>query len=138
VLSTEWDVPHSRFRAHSVLGTQYSVLRVVLGLAHAPGLCVPAVIFFGESVPREKVAYSMARLDQADALLVAGSSLTVWSGFRFVKRAAERGTPVAIVNIGPTRGDALATIKIESKCGMALPELVAGLRDTQADCHPSC
>jgi NAD-dependent SIR2 family protein deacetylase len=106
---------------------------VVGGFAVPPcercgGVLKPAVVFFGESVPREKVAYSMARLDQADALLVAGSSLTVWSGFRFVKRAAERGTPIAIVNIGPTRGDALATIKIESKCGVALPELVVGLR----------
>jgi NAD-dependent SIR2 family protein deacetylase len=100
------------------------------------GVLKPAVVFFGESVPREKVAYSMARLDQADALLVAGSSLTVWSGFRFVKRAAERGIPISIVNIGPTRGDELATIKVEAKCGEALPELVARLRGTTADRGP--
>jgi len=80
----------------------------------------PAVVFFGESVPPEKVRYAMDRVDEADALLVAGSSLTVWSGFRFVRRAAERGVPIAIVNIGPTRGDDLATLKIEAKCGATL------------------
>lgn len=89
------------------------------------GVLKPAVVFFGESVPPEKVTLAMTRLDEADALLVAGSSLTVWSGFRFVKRAADRGIPIAIVNIGPTRGDALATIKVEAKCGEVLPQVVA-------------
>jgi NAD-dependent SIR2 family protein deacetylase len=83
----------------------------------------PAVVFFGESVPPEKVTYAMQRVDEADALLVVGSSLTVWSGFRFVKRAAERGAPIAIVNIGPTRADDLATLKIEGKCGEVLTAL---------------
>jgi len=89
------------------------------------GVLKPAVVFFGESVPREKVELAMQRVEEADALLVAGSSLTVWSGFRFVKRAHERGLPIAIVNIGPTRGDDLATIKVESSLGLVLPELVA-------------
>jgi len=88
------------------------------------GVLKPAVVFFGESVPKEKVGYSMQRLDEADALLVAGSSLTVWSGFRFVKRAAERAIPIAIVNIGPTRGDELASIKIEQKVGEVLPAAI--------------
>ncbi|MCU1348301.1 MAG: NAD-dependent protein deacetylase, partial [Acidobacteria bacterium] len=93
------------------------------------GVLKPAVVFFGESVPREKVRYSMDRVDEADALLVVGSSLTVWSGFRFVKRAADRGVPIAIVNIGPTRGDDLASLKIEEKCGAALQ---AALRASSA------
>ncbi len=84
------------------------------------GMLKPAVVFFGESVPAATVAAAMERLDEADALLVAGSSLTVWSGFRFVKRAAERRIPIAILNIGPTRGDDLATLKIEARCGEAL------------------
>jgi NAD-dependent SIR2 family protein deacetylase len=54
--------------------------------------------------------------------------LTVWSGFRFVKRASERGVPIAIVNIGPTRGDELATLKIEANCGELLTPLVAEAR----------
>ncbi len=84
----------------------------------------PAVVFFGESVPAEKVTYAMGRLDECDALLVAGSSLTVWSGYRFAKRAADRGLPIAIVNIGPTRADDLATLKIERKCGEVLAEVL--------------
>ena len=89
------------------------------------GVLKPGVVFFGESVPPGKVAVAMQRVDEADALLVAGSSLTVWSGFRFVKRAAERGIPIAIVNVGPTRGDALASLKIEAKCGPTLRHLVS-------------
>lgn len=84
------------------------------------GALKPAVVFFGETVPPEKVTHAMQRVDESDALLVVGSSLTVWSGFRFVKRAADRGVPIAIVNIGPTRGDDLAQIKIEGKCGEVL------------------
>lgn len=91
------------------------------------GVLKPAVVFFGESVPQPKVALSMRRVDEADALLVVGSSLTVWSGFRFVKRAHERGLPIAIVNIGPTRGDELATLKIEAECGETLATAVGSL-----------
>ena len=86
------------------------------------GVLKPAVVFFGESVPAPKVTYAMSRVDEADALLVVGSSLTVWSGFRFAKRAHERGTPIAIVNIGPTRADELATIKVEANCGEVLTQ----------------
>ena len=92
------------------------------------GTLKPNVVFFGETVPPEKVAHAMRRVEEADALLVVGSSLTVWSGFRFVKRAAERGIPIAIVNIGPTRGDDLATLKIEANCGELLTPLVAEAR----------
>lgn len=84
------------------------------------GVLKPAVVFFGESVPKPKVELAMQRVDEGDALLVAGSSLTVWSGYRFVRRAAERRIPIAILNIGPTRGDDLASIKVEAKCGAAL------------------
>jgi NAD-dependent SIR2 family protein deacetylase len=92
------------------------------------GMLKPNVVFFGESVPPEKVAVAMERVDEADALLVAGSSLTVWSGFRFVKRAAARGIPVAIVNIGPTRGDELASVKIDGECGDVLSAALAAAR----------
>ena len=88
------------------------------------GVLKPNVVFFGESVPREKVDYAMTRVDEADALLVVGSSLTVWSGFRFARRAHERGVPIAIVNIGPTRADDLASVKIEERCGAVLRELL--------------
>lgn len=91
------------------------------------GVLKPAVVFFGESVPVQKVTYAMQRVDEADTLLVVGSSLTVWSGFRFVKRAHERGAKIAIVNIGATRGDSLADLKVESSCGLVLREVADSL-----------
>ena len=92
------------------------------------GVLKPAVVFFGESVPPRKVAVAMEHVDEADALLVAGSSLAVWSGFRFVKRAAERGIPIAIVNVGPTRGDSLAHVRVSAPVGAVLPRLADALK----------
>lgn len=89
------------------------------------GVLKPNVVFFGESVPKDKVDHAMRRTEEADALLVVGSSLTVWSGFRFARRAAERGIPIAIVNIGPTRADELAALKVEQSCGDVLSGLEA-------------
>ena len=97
---------------------------VVPDCARCGGVLKPAVVFFGETVPPQKVTHAFGRVDEADAMLVVGSSLTVWSGYRFVKRAAERRIPVAIVNIGPTRADDLATLKIEGKCGDVLSAVV--------------
>lgn len=82
------------------------------------GVLKPDVVFFGENVPRDRVERCMAAVDaladQGGALLVAGSSLTVMSGLRFVRRAAKAGTPIVIVNRGTTRGDALATYRIDA------------------------
>src|ERR1043165_8971882 len=96
------------------------------------GVLKPAVVFFGEAVPPRKVAVAMEHVDEADALLVAGSSLAVWSGFRFVKRAAERGIPIALVNVGPTRGDALASLKIEAPCGATLSAALDAVRSARS------
>jgi NAD-dependent SIR2 family protein deacetylase len=71
-------------------------------------------------VPKDTVAQSYSLIDEAEALLVAGSSLTVYSGYRFVRHAAALGTPVAIVNRGPTRGDDLATVKVDGGCSELL------------------
>jgi NAD-dependent SIR2 family protein deacetylase len=73
------------------------------------GALKPDVVFFGENVPKPRVERCYAMVEEAPALLVLGSSLTVMSGLRFVRHAAKRGTPVVIVNRGATRGDALAT-----------------------------
>jgi len=86
------------------------------------GLLKPDVVFFGENVPRDRYERARAALAGADALLVAGSSLMVYSGFRFVRLAHEAGLPIAIVNRGRTRGDEFAGLKIEddiprSLCG---------------------
>ena len=87
------------------------------------GVLMPDVVFFGGSVPRATLDAAWALFDRAELLLVAGSSLTVFSGYRFVRRAAERGIPVAIVNLGPTRGDPHAQLRIDERCGIVLPQL---------------
>ncbi len=84
------------------------------------GMIKPDVVFFGENVPKQRVADAMQQLDDSDALLVVGSSLMVFSGFRFVRRAAETGKPVLILNRGRTRGDELASVKIDEDCGAVL------------------
>ena len=88
----------------------------VPGCSSCGGRLKPHVVFFGENVPRERVERCYAALDEADSLVVAGSSLTVMSGLRFVRYAAKAGLPVVIVNRGATRGDELATVKIEAGC----------------------
>ena len=91
------------------------------------GVLKPDVVFFGETVPRERVERSFALVNASRVLLVLGSSLTVMSGYRFVLRAAERGIPVVLVNQGPTRGDAHASLKLEVPLGRTLEELVRTL-----------
>jgi NAD-dependent SIR2 family protein deacetylase len=91
------------------------------------GTLKPHVVFFGENVPRPRVDEAFALLDAADVVLVVGSSLTVFSGFRFVRRAHTNGQPVAIVNLGPTRGDALAAVQVEGPTGLVLPALADAL-----------
>lgn len=88
------------------------------------GIYKPDVVFFGESVPVDRVERSMGLLDQAQCLLVAGSSLTVNSGYRFAKLAQKSGKAIVIVNIGPTRADSLATAKIEANTSLALERLL--------------
>jgi NAD-dependent SIR2 family protein deacetylase len=88
------------------------------------GMLKPDIVYFGESVPKEVVDQAYSLVDGAEAVLVAGSSLTVFSGYRFVRHAAARGIPVAIVNRGPTRGDDLATVKVDGGCSELLTLLV--------------
>jgi NAD+-dependent protein deacetylase sirtuin 4 len=91
------------------------------------GILKPDVVFFGDNVARPVLDEAWRLFDEAELLLVLGSSLTVWSGYRFVRRAAEVGKLVAIVNLGPTRGDALATVRVAAPLGTVLPELAAAL-----------
>jgi len=92
------------------------------------GLLKPDVVFFGENVPRERVEKSRAALADSDALLVVGSSLMVYSGFRFARQALETGKALAIVNRGKTRADDLATLKIVDDCGALLSAAVSELK----------
>ena len=91
------------------------------------GVLKPDVVFFGGSVPRERVAAAFAKLDAADVLLVVGSSLAVFSGYRFVLRAAEMKMPIAIVNRGETRGDPHAAVRVDGAAGEVLPALARAL-----------
>jgi NAD-dependent SIR2 family protein deacetylase len=92
--------------------------------ASCGGVLKPDVVFFGESVPAERVAFTMEQLERSDALLVAGSSLTVNSGMRFARAANKAGKPIVIVNVGPTKADDIAVAKIEAPTSMALEELL--------------
>ncbi|XP_033628206.1 NAD-dependent protein lipoamidase sirtuin-4, mitochondrial-like [Asterias rubens] len=85
------------------------------------GVLKPKLVFFGDNVPRVTVEFVHSRLREADAFLVAGSSLEVYSGYRFALAAKEQKKPIAIVNIGPTRADKLATLKINARLGSILP-----------------
>jgi len=91
------------------------------------GVLKPDVVFFGENVPPGVVESAFSLFDEGEVLLVVGSSLTVYSGFRFVRRAKERGIPVAIINLGPTRGDDHATLRLDAKLGELLPSFSEAL-----------
>jgi NAD-dependent SIR2 family protein deacetylase len=88
------------------------------------GVYKPDVVFFGESVPVDRVENAMNLLAEADVLLIAGTSMTVNSGFRFAKQAAKTQKPIVVVNLGPTRADVLANAKIEANTSFALERLL--------------
>jgi NAD-dependent SIR2 family protein deacetylase len=103
-------------------------VRDVEGFRLAPclvcrGALKPHVVFFGENVPRQRVERCYELVESADVLLVAGTSLTVQSGLRFVRRAARESIPVVLVNRGPTRGDELVSVKVDSGCSQVLSRL---------------
>ena len=91
------------------------------------GMLKPSVVFFGEQVPRERVDACYARLSEADALLVVGSSLMVFSGYRFVRASKAADQPVAALNLGRTRADPELDLKVEQPCGEALAKLAQHL-----------
>ncbi|HEY1773793.1 MAG TPA: NAD-dependent protein deacetylase [Gammaproteobacteria bacterium] len=91
------------------------------------GVLKPAVVFFGDSIPAAYTQEALAQVRQADALLVVGSSLMVWSGFRLVREAAERGIAVAALNLGVTRADGLLHLKLAAPCGETLRDTAVAL-----------
>lgn len=99
----------------------------VVGCARCGGVQKPRVVFFGEGVPRDTVDAAYAAVDASDALVVVGSSLAVFSGYRFVKRARERSVPVYVVNVGETRADPVAEMRIAGRAGDVLGRLAERL-----------
>ena len=96
----------------------------VPGCVACNGIVKPDVVMFGENVPKPRVQEAHAAVDRADALLVVGSSLMVFSGYRFARQAAEQQKPIAIVNRGRTRADDLANLKVDADCGTVLTDIV--------------
>ncbi|MCW5802610.1 MAG: NAD-dependent deacetylase [Deltaproteobacteria bacterium] len=95
----------------------------IVPCAACDGTLMPDVVFFGGSVPRATLDAAWRAFDDGEVLLVVGSSLAVFSGYRFVRRAHERGIPIAILNRGPTRGDPHATLRVDARAGDALAEI---------------
>lgn len=91
---------------------------------HCGGMLKPDVVFFGENVPGQRLARALEALEQSDAVLVVGSSLMVYSGFRFARMAHERGLPLAILTRGVTRADELATLKLDADSESALADAI--------------
>lgn len=98
------------------------------------GLVKPGVVFFGEPVPADVTQKAFEIVGEADALLVVGSSLTVWSGYRLARAAREQGKPLYILNIGPTRADEQATLKVEAPAGEALRAIAEEMGVTVPPC----
>jgi NAD-dependent SIR2 family protein deacetylase len=101
----------------------------VPGCPACGGILKPDVVFFGESVPPARVAAAGQALERSDAMLVVGSSLMVYSGYRFAQAAAATGKPIACVNLGRTRADELLTLKVSAPCATALSFLLSPATD---------
>jgi NAD-dependent SIR2 family protein deacetylase len=105
---------------------------VVPPCLHCGEVLKPDVVFFGENVPRERVDTATRHLAQADAVLIVGSSLMVYSGFRFVQAAARAGKPIVAVNLGRTRADEWLSFKLEQPCEDALAFLLRRVSTSDA------
>ncbi len=99
------------------------------------GILKPDVVFFGDTVPRERVAEALEALEQADALLVVGSSLMLYSGYRFCESARRMQKPIAAINLGRTRADHLFQVKIERPCAEVLVDLARRVDSARVDHH---
>jgi len=92
---------------------------------HCGGILKPDVVFYGESVPSERVKTCFDAVDRADAMLIVGSSLMVYSGYRFARKAHQQEIPIVAINLGKTRADELITIKFEQNCASLVPRVIS-------------
>jgi len=118
----EWENRHLRLPADETGEAEGIVVPLC---PQCGGLVKPAVVFFGEPLPPAVTQRAFEVVKESDALLVVGSSLTVWSGYRLVRLAREDSKPVYILNLGPTRADKEATLKVEAPSGEALGYIAA-------------
>ena len=131
-LNPRWTAEAASFApdGDAVLAADASNTFVVADCLRCGGILKPDVVFFGESVPALRVQQAREHIAGSDAMLVIGSSLMVWSGYRFARLAAESAIPLVIINRGRTRADDIATIKVDGGCAETLLQLVPGLLDT--------
>lgn len=109
---------------------------IVPDCRHCGGTLMPDVVFFGGNVPRERVRQCMEAVEGCDGLLAIGSSLQVFSGFRFCRRAHQLGKPLAILNPGHTRADALASLKMTADCQHLLPSVATRAKfSAESECR---
>lgn len=134
----EWDAAPARIAPDGdadVSGVDFAAFRVPACEA-CGGVLKPDVVFYGESVPRDTTRAAFDAVEASDGVLVAGSSLMVWSSFRLVRAAHQRGIPVVAVNQGRTRGDDLLAFKCEDECGAVLEAAVEALHPADAAGRP--
>ncbi|WP_020654098.1 NAD-dependent protein deacetylase [Massilia niastensis] len=103
---------------------------------HCGGNLIPDVVFFGDNVPPARTACALSQMEAADALLVVGSSLMVYSGFRYCRMASASGKPIAAVNLGRTRADDLLALKLEESAEDLLPLVARMLNVTSPELPP--
>ena len=122
------DIPAVRRHTRQLLANRESVAEFrIVPCETCGGVLKPDVVFFGGTVGEPTMTAAWSLFSEGEVLLVVGSSLTVYSGFRFARRAHELGIPVALVNDGPTRADDLCEVKLAGRAGEALPRLVDAL-----------
>ena len=130
----EWNRTVSAYKpdGDAVLEDEDTENFAVPGCPGCGGIVKPDVVFFGENVPRDRVEAGYAAVEDSDALLVIGSSLMVYSGLRFPRRAEALGKPVAILNHGRTRADEFAALKVDADCGPTLADLARSLAGSKS------
>jgi NAD-dependent SIR2 family protein deacetylase len=133
-LNPAWSATISAVRPDGDADVEDTVVdyMTVPGCQSCGGTLMPDVVFFGGTVPVERVQHTRQAIADADALLVAGTSLQVYSGYRFARMAHEQGKPIAIINRGKTRADELATFKIEQDAGEVLAQLANSVGSASA------
>lgn len=88
------------------------------------GILKPDVIFFGDNVPKQRVDHVKSEVERCDSLLILGSSVSTFSAYRIVLQASKLSKPICIINIGDTRADHLAKLKIDTRCGQIIPNII--------------
>lgn len=116
-------LPPPRMRPDGDVELAATLQFVVPPCQHCGGILKPHVVFFGDSLPPQRAQRAMKLASDAPSLLVVGSSLAVWSAFRLAKAAKENGAKLAIINVGPTRADDLADLKVPARAGEVMMRL---------------